>query len=309
MANDDSDELIRLREQVRLLEGRPEQTPAASTALSDHDVYKVSFKLPPFVAHKPTIWFAQVEHQFAAAYIRSDDTKFHYLAGLLDAKLAAEVEDIIVNPPPTNKYQTLKEELIKRLSLSQEQRLRQLLGDVELGDMKPSQFFRHLQSLAGPEMSDEKLLRQLWLRRLPVQTKTVLTALAHLPISEVVDIADKIVEVSQPRVFATSPVRSALPNPSHPHQEEVIGELKKCITDMTKIFSEQIASLSSLVQQSNRQQFRGSSPSRNRGRRSRSPSPGPSSNRCWYHRSFGDRARKCISPCDWTPGNAPRSQQ
>lgn len=53
-----------------------------------------------------------------------------------------------MTPPSDNKYVKIKQELIKRLSASQEEKTRQLLERVEIWDRKPSQFLRHLQSLA-----------------------------------------------------------------------------------------------------------------------------------------------------------------
>lgn len=44
-----------------------------------------------------------------------------------------EVRDIIMNPPAKRAYETLKAELIKRLSLSQEHKTRRLLEHEEIG--------------------------------------------------------------------------------------------------------------------------------------------------------------------------------
>lgn len=328
MANEgDMEELAQLREQVRSLESRLEASsavsPAASPPLADPSICKVSLKLPPFTTHKPEIWFAQVEHQFQAARITNDATKYHHVAGLLDPKLACEVEDLILNPPPTGKYEKLKEELTKRLSLSQEQRLRQLLGDVELGAMRPSQFLRHLHSLAGPEMRDKKLLRQLWLRRLPVQAQTVLTALGHLPLAEVAELADKIVEIAQPstsvHATSTSPATisptscsSYASTSTTPLHAPTYGAApppisQQLLLDKINELSTQVASLSAKIQhQGGRQQ----SPERrsNSKNRYRSSNPRTQSSLCWYHQKFGDRARKCTSPCNWTTENASHRQ-
>jgi hypothetical protein len=57
----------------------------------------------------------------------------------LDHRHNAELEDIITSLPERDPYTTLTE-LIK-------QRIRQLLK-LEMGDRKPSQFVRHLRSLA-----------------------------------------------------------------------------------------------------------------------------------------------------------------
>jgi hypothetical protein len=108
------------------------------------DVCRVGVRIPPFWPEKPGIWFAQVEGQFQMAGISNDLTKFHYVIGQLDHQFATEVEDIIVNPPTSNKYEKLKYELIKRLSASRENKVKQLLIHEELGDRKPSQFLRYL---------------------------------------------------------------------------------------------------------------------------------------------------------------------
>lgn len=131
------------------------------------DVCKVSAKLPAFWSDKPALWFAQVEAQFILAGIVAESTKYNYIIGQLDQRTAIEVEDLIINSPVEDPYTKLKNALIQRLSVSQEKRVRQLLSDEELGDRKPSQFLRHLRSLAGTAFSDDDIVRQLWLRRLP----------------------------------------------------------------------------------------------------------------------------------------------
>lgn len=83
-----------------------------------------------------------------------DQTKYDYIVAQLDLRIIVEFEDIVTQPPLTqhthkDKYLTLKTELIRRLSSSEEQRLRQLINEEELGDRRPSQFLRHLRSLAG----------------------------------------------------------------------------------------------------------------------------------------------------------------
>ncbi|CAN7951546.1 unnamed protein product, partial [Ixodes pacificus] len=57
--------------------------------------------------------------------------------------------DILDNPPAANLYQHLKTELTRRLSLSEDQKVRQLIQSAELAERKPSQFLRHMRALAG----------------------------------------------------------------------------------------------------------------------------------------------------------------
>jgi len=79
---------------------------------------------------------------FLLSNITQDATKFYYVISQLGNKYAAEVEDVITNTPPTGRYDWIKAELIRRLSLSEEQRVRQLLMHDEMDDRRPTQFLR-----------------------------------------------------------------------------------------------------------------------------------------------------------------------
>jgi hypothetical protein len=114
-------------------------------------------RFPPFWPDRPGLWFAQAEAQFNFANVTSEMTKFKYIISQLEYRHAAEVVDIIISPPADEPYTTIKTELMRRLSSSREQRVRQLLTHEEIGDRKPSQFLRHLKSLAPDDF-----LRSIW---------------------------------------------------------------------------------------------------------------------------------------------------
>ena len=73
---------------------RPEQPPDSTSY-----IICVGIRIPPFCPEKPAAWFAQLEGQFALSNITQDSTKFCYVISYLDDKYAAEVEDVITNPP------------------------------------------------------------------------------------------------------------------------------------------------------------------------------------------------------------------
>ncbi|XP_075990296.1 uncharacterized protein LOC142985941 [Anticarsia gemmatalis] len=56
---------------------------------------KVSIRLPPFWPDKPAVWFAQVEAQFEIAGIVADRTKYNYVVGQIDHKLAGLRRDFV----------------------------------------------------------------------------------------------------------------------------------------------------------------------------------------------------------------------
>jgi hypothetical protein len=153
-------------------------------------VYRVAVRLPPFWPEQPAVWFAQAEAQFELASITSERTKFNYVISQLDHRQAAEVEDIITSPPERELYKTLKSELVRRLSTSREQRARQLLMHEEMGDRKPSQFLRHLKSLAS-EVPDD-LLRSIWSSRLPPHIQAILAGQSEDDLNSASKLADRI---------------------------------------------------------------------------------------------------------------------
>jgi hypothetical protein len=164
------------------------------------EISRVAVRLPPFWAERPAVWFAQAEAQFTLAGINSERTKFYYIISQLDNRYATEVEDIITSPPEKNSYITLKAELVTRLSPSREQRIHQLLT-LEMGDRKPSQFLRHLRSLA-PDAPDD-FLRSIWSSRLPTNVQAILAGQHEDSLDTTARSTDRILQVASHSALAS----------------------------------------------------------------------------------------------------------
>lgn len=263
------------------------------------DTFRVGVRMPPFWPQEPAVWFAQVEGQFVLSNITSDATKFYYVLSQLDHQYATEIKDIIVNPPATNKYEKLKTELISRLSASREKELKRLLIHEELGDRKPSQFLRHLQHLAGPEVHDD-LLRTIWINRLPI---AIQAAIASQPTPQTLEAlagtADRVWDLtpSSPQVASTSTSAMA--------HNATIDFMANQIAELTRQMHDMRAELNSR----SRPRSRYNGPQRNNRSRSRGPSQNRSQSSyrrwpvCWYHSKFQSQATKCVKPCDFSSGN------
>lgn len=249
------------------------------------NLFRVGVKIPPFWPEEPQVWFAQVEGHFTLSGITTDTTKFYYVIAQLDNQYAAEVKDIITSPPATGKYETLKVELIKRLTASAEKRVQQLLIHEELGDRKPSQFLRHLRSLAGPKVPDD-FLRTLWASRLPHNLQTVIATQPKTSSLEVVaELADSVYDIvpSVPQSTQVATVKSST------QVNDLVAEMSKQIASLTR----QVASLRA-----------GHSRSRSRSRSRHRPhyrtrSNSRSNGLCWYHNRFGTKANRCTTPCSF----------
>ncbi|XP_076381806.1 uncharacterized protein LOC143260424 [Megalopta genalis] len=246
------------------------------------EINKVGIRIPPFWHNNPTLWFAQVEGQFALNGITADTTKFYYITSNLDYRCMEEVQDIIGNPPETDKYKKIKDELIRRLSTSEEQRIHQLVEREEIGDRTPSQFLRHIRNLAGSTVTD-KFLRTLFLNRLPASMRPILATQMDSPLDKMAELADKVKELNpsgQCSAVASSDTKFDILREQMTRLTQQVAELTKRTADATES-----------------RRSRDRRPARNgwrRRSRTRSPSqPGI----CWYHRKFGDRATRCTTPC------------
>ncbi|XP_025266334.1 uncharacterized protein LOC112638559 [Camponotus floridanus] len=155
----------------------------------DETVNRVAVRIPPFWPEDPELWFAQLEGQFTLGVITDYDVRYGNPLSKLEPRQTREIKDVITNLPSSNKYSAIKRALIQQLTDSQEQRIKQLLEREELGDRKPSQFLRHLSTLAGTTVSDD-LLRTLWLGHLPPQTQAILTTRKGDKLQDVAEQAD-----------------------------------------------------------------------------------------------------------------------
>ena len=165
------------------------------------------------------------------------------------------------------------------MATSPEQRIKQLLEHEEIGDRKPSQFLRHLKSLAGASVPDH-LIRTLWLGRLPANMQAILASRANDDLQSVADQADRIAEISH-GIVATVAAKEI--------QKETY---KTSLEDKVDRLAQQVATLTAQLSKERSSHRRPRSRSR---RREESTDNGW----CFYHARFKEKARKCAQPCNF----------
>ncbi|GFS03712.1 retrovirus-related Pol polyprotein [Elysia marginata] len=151
----------------------------------------VSIKLPEFWTTSPEVWFARVEAQFGTKTITTDHTKYDYFVSALDVKTTEEVQEVLVNPPDTNKYITIKTALLKAFGKSHGQRDSELLNLNGLGDRKPTALLRKINALND---EPQTLKRALFLSNLPSDIRSILAGQDFIDIGKRAEAADRIWE-------------------------------------------------------------------------------------------------------------------
>jgi hypothetical protein len=258
------------------------------------EISGMAVRLPPFWAERPAVWFAQAEAQFSLVGISSERKKFHYVISQLDQQYAAEVEDIITSAPQQDPYSKLRTELLKRLSLSREQRAHRILTLEEMGDRKPPQFLRHLRSLVP-----DYFLRAIWTSRLHAKVQATLACHPEVELEVAADCADRIIETVPP------PALASIGQPTDNN------ELLRRIEELSRRVAALSAERDRPFPRDRRSSFRdrpsssrgpkSSSSPRNRRTYNKSPHPPKhyTSTTCWYHQRFANRAQNCSMPCTY----------
>lgn len=245
----------------------------------------IIIKAPIYGTSDPRVWFLQIEAFFRFRKITSQSSMFSYVVTQIPTDVAKEIADMIDPMPDDCPYDKLKSAILKRTTKSEESMLQQLLTDVELGDRSPSQLLRHMKALVGNSNMSDTILRQLWLKCLPLNTTVILSVQdSNTPLDKLADIADKVHEC-----FFKQSVNVVSPATSDEKPNEKINELQQQISQLT-------ITVNSLAERITRSR----SPSRNRFlSRSRAISNEKSSV-CYYHRRFGSKAFKCTKPCSFS---------
>ncbi|GBM23055.1 hypothetical protein AVEN_94471-1, partial [Araneus ventricosus] len=113
------------------------------------------------------------------------------------------VSDLVLNPPQTDSYNSLKikTRLIAQNADSESVRSKKLLSGMELGYKRPSTLLYAMKSLASDGISPE-LLKGLWMQRLPIQIQQILSVSGY-NLQALSEMADCIFEISKDDLVAS----------------------------------------------------------------------------------------------------------
>lgn len=263
----------------------------------NYDVSAVSVqsRLLPFWREIPRAWFIQFEAVIDPLKT-SDDQKFRYLLQQLQTVDLQHLTDILYNPPATGKYEKVKQRLLEAYDKSDVKNFQKLISGLELGDQKPSQLLRKMRELASGMITEEGLKIE-WLNHLPAQVRVVLSVNKESSLDTLAAMADKMVE------YAESPNIAAVTAPASSSSSTVPMTQLETLAKQVEKLTLEIAELRRGRPQHRyprRRTFNPRSRSRSRSQstqRGSAPKPGDSNWECRYHHRFGDKAKRCESPC------------
>lgn len=273
------------------------QEPSSHEATPNLDLAGVSVqsRLLPFWREIPRAWFIQFEAVIDPLKT-SDDQKFRYVLQQLQATDLRHLTDILYNPPETKKYDAIKNRLLAVYDKSEVKNFQQLISGLELGDQKPSQLLRRMRELGGGMITDDGLKIE-WLNQLPTQMRVVLSINKESSLDILAAMADQMAEYSAPVNSTVAEV--SRPSENNTNNATTSTQLEVLSKQLEKLTLE-VAELRSRTNQNNCRRpsrWRSRSRSQSNTRRGQNAKPGDATWECKYHYRFGDKAKRCESPC------------
>nr|CDS29500.2 gag pol polyprotein [Hymenolepis microstoma] len=236
---------------------------------------------PVFDPENSESWFKQFEMVMRLRGVTKRTIWFQYLVPILPTAIVTQFAELIPMPPDNDSYDRLKQAIISRLSVPREKRLDQLFAQVELGDRSPSQLLRHMRSLASGSSVSDEILKKLWMKCLP---KSLIPSLVT---SSSRDDLDKLAKEADLIYYLQDvPVVNAVKAPT------AADSITQRLNELAKQLQELKASRFSTSPRINRRHPISPISRRNPARHTDTV--------CYYHRMYGDKAKKCQPGCNYS---------
>lgn len=223
-------------------------------------------RIPTFTAYwqeNPLLWFTQFEAVTASTRLTGSQ-KTQLVIANLDHDALRLVGDIILSPE-TDKYAALRERLTQSYGLPPAGQLRALFSSKDC-NQSPSTLLADLRTRASGLLTEEAL-RLVWLEKLPSEIRAAAIAGCH--------------DLNAAAKYATEAW--------YMNKNSSFTEINTLSAELQELRSE-VATL----------RARNTSRFGRFSRKSRSRSNSPQRRLCYFHRKFGNRARNCQPPCDWS---------
>ncbi|XP_049872667.1 uncharacterized protein LOC126371427 [Pectinophora gossypiella] len=256
-------------------------------------VISISNRIANFWTDQPRAWFVHAESTLLPQNT-SDEVKYNVILSKLDKETITQITDLISSPPATGKYTALKNRLLQIYEESESRQLQKLIGEMELGDQKPSHLLRRMRQLAKDKVPDTTLMI-LWQNLLPSWVRGVLTVVEEKDLSKLAELADKMLETSRAAQVESVGASTSTAPPLSSDAAMIVAEIAKLNIRMTDL--ERSRPRFRHQGGRGRRDFRGRSGSRRSNSRRRNEN-NPNW-LCHFHFRYRERATRCEEPCAW----------
>ena len=279
------------------------------------------FKIATFYATDVELWFNHIETQFDLHHFTDDGERYSLTCAALSGEVVSDVRDVLLQPFRTNKYESLKGILIERRGLTTPERVNKVISGVKIGTDIPSRFLRRLQKTAGfgtKAVVCRAVIRQAFIRQMLASIRT------HLATQPDSASLESLAMLADRALASENDVDESKPGVA----EIKVSETGKLVGLTSTMAAEKRTNTGRARTNDNRtpraqyvqaQPFipntQGSLNNHYEARRPNLPPLNASQKNtttltdtgntpvCYYHQTFGDKARTCRDPCAFSLNN------
>ena len=151
--------------------------------------------LPKFWDGDADLYFSTIETIFRVRGINSEQSKLDSLLAALDIRHFRFLEHVLPDLNAQNAYSKTKSVLLQHFAPSSDDKLERLLNGSRLSDRtSPSRLLAEMRSLLGESGSQDRLLRKLFLDRLPAGVRCIIVSHPVEDLDQLAKIADRVME-------------------------------------------------------------------------------------------------------------------
>lgn len=148
------------------------------------------------------------------------------IIGQLPTRIMYKLSDLREHPPAAGAmYNTLKDRITKEFADSTQTKITKLLGEMSLGDRKPSQLLAEMRTKAANTPVSDELLRELWQRSLPQEVRAILSAADSISLTQSATQADRVIEAMRSKSSYIHAIQPAQFPYAQAHQQPNYGQI------------------------------------------------------------------------------------
>jgi hypothetical protein len=262
-----------------------EQQPPPAAGAGQAPTHQQLVKLPGFWTEDPVSWFRLAEGQFTLRNVTDPVARYYHVLASLSQDAVCLVRHVLHEDTGPLSYDNLRTSLLASHTLSNYQKMEWMMKLPPLGDRKPSVMLAEMLEFCPAGESTTAVFAYLFLQRLPREIRVLLSEDDPADMRAIADKADRLIAMHVPQGHDACPTVSP--------EDDWEGDL------VAAMGGERRKKKFPVPKRPPQQQHSGSGRRGGSSRRGSDQVTSPHNSMCYYHATYGEKAKYCQEGCLW----------
>ena len=237
-----------------------------------------TIRLPPFSKTNPSSWFHRTEAIFRVARLADEAAKADQVLAILPEDVSNKITPWLDRQTDVIKYEDVKAKLMEAYSIPATVRAQRVLDLVNqpLGDTTPTDAWNEIQGLMLlPDVDKDgkrreiSLSREIFLRRLPQEVRSQIMDADAIDMSALVRLSQGLYDATKASRATATPSTNAVDVVQPDEEVQILAVGRKMP------HARNMPNTRNMPKHASHQKW------------------------CYYHRTYGKNAYKCVKPCSY----------